>query len=1172
MNRLVDPHTRLQADARHRLMAIDPARSLIVDAPAGAGKTELLTQRLLALLAQVSEPEEVVALTFTQKAAAEMRHRVTSSLHDVVHPPSAPRPPHKQQTDALARAVLAHSQACGWDLLRQSHRLQITTLDALCARLARQMPLLSRLGQQPAIADDPQPLYAQAAAETLQLIEDSGEQAEAVARVLGAFDHDRKALQRQLEAMLARRDGWLDHQRAHIDLDAAQAALLDLVRRPLQVALQRLAPAQQRALMPAARWVAEHHALALADGSASANQAALAALRDWTEPLGDAPGDLPAWQGLTLLLLTQGGDWRKRLHDLPGMKKFSGPQEQARKPLADALSAHIEALREIPGLQSALLALRPLAVPVYQEAEREWLQDLLVVLQLCLAQLWLAMRQRGQIDFTQMAQNALLALGDDDAPSDLQLQLDYRIRHLLIDEFQDTSPTQVRLLERLTAGWQDGDGRTLFLVGDPMQSIYRFRKADVGLFLRVQAHGVGALRPPACSLSLNNRSHPAVVDWINASFAQIFADTPDAVRGAVCLNPSVARKPDVPHAGVWVHPQLARGADDEGQAPDDDWLAAQQVLQIIASVRARSTTDRIAILVRARSQLPTLLQVLREAGLRFRGVDIEPLAQRQVIEDLCTLTRALLHEADRAHALALLRAPWCGLTLADLHALVADAPSHTVWDLLQDQARLDRLSPDGRERAQQLRQVWGWARQQQGRLRPRQWIEACWQALGGALTLLAPADAQDAHTFFEVLERLDEQGQLAIERLDAELAALYAAPDPQAPETLQVMTIHKSKGLEFDVVILPGLHRTEQGPDTPLMLWDLLPDEHGHEHLVPALHPRLLRRDARLTDHDAKYDLLKRLEAERDAQESRRLLYVAATRAIRELHLLGRVKVKDEALGAPAERSLLGLLWPIVRSDFEAALQAPAPSAGPGANLGAVPASFSPPLLRLPLVLPAPLQALRPTPQISDPAPMPEPETLDDPRDEAERERWPSRLLADVGTLVHRWLEWLADDGPAAWPAPTLQAQLPRMQQWLRRQGHPPAQAERGAQEALAHLLSTLDSPEGQWVLQAHPEAVCEMPWTSAERPEDASPDTPPQWRNHVIDRSFVVEGVRWIIDYKTTRHDEMPEDSPAWQAYTRQLGRYQRLLAPEGRPVRLAVFFTRSGRLRPLPDTPESA
>ena len=109
-------------------------------------------------------------------------------------------------------------------------------------------------------------------------------------------------------------------------------------------------------------------------------------------------------------------------------------------------------------------------------------------------------------------------------------------------------------------------------------------------------------------------------------------------------------------------------------------------------------------------------------------------------------------------------------------------------------------------------------------------------------------------------------------------------------------------------------------------------------------------------------------------------------------------------------------------------------------------------------------------------------------------------------------------------------------------------------------------------VLQAHPEAVCEMPWTSAERPEDASPDTPPQWRNHVIDRSFVVEGVRWIIDYKTTRHDEMPEDSPAWQAYTRQLVRYQRLLAPEGRPVRLAVFFTRSGRLRPLPDTPEIA
>ena len=91
---------------------------------------------------------------------------------------------------------------------------------------------------------------------------------------------------------------------------------------------------------------------------------------------------------------------------------------------------------------------------------------------------------RGQVDFTEVAQARAARAGEDDAPTDLALALDYRIRHLLVDEFQDTSISQYELLARLTAGWQPGDGRTLFAVGDPMQSIYRFREAEVGVFLR----------------------------------------------------------------------------------------------------------------------------------------------------------------------------------------------------------------------------------------------------------------------------------------------------------------------------------------------------------------------------------------------------------------------------------------------------------------------------------------------------------------------------------------------------------------------------------------------------------------------------------------------------------------------------------------------------------------
>jgi ATP-dependent exoDNAse (exonuclease V) beta subunit len=114
-------------------------------------------------------------------------------------------------------------------------------------------------------------------------------------------------------------------------------------------------------------------------------------------------------------------------------------------------------------------------------------------------QLKLVFQARGQVDFTEVAQGALLALGGTEAPSDLALALDYRIRHLLVDEFQDTSITQYELIAKLTAGWEPGDGRTVFAVGDPMQSIYRFREAEVGLFLRARAAGIADLALEAIS-------------------------------------------------------------------------------------------------------------------------------------------------------------------------------------------------------------------------------------------------------------------------------------------------------------------------------------------------------------------------------------------------------------------------------------------------------------------------------------------------------------------------------------------------------------------------------------------------------------------------------------------------------------------------------------------------
>ena len=165
-------HTSLlEADAQNRLQALE-LNSFIVEAPAGAGKTELLTQRYLKLLQNVNAPEEIIAITFTNKAAAEMRLRILDSLIAAANQ-KKPNEVHKQITYELSLQALQHADTHNWQLIENPSRLRIFTIDSLCAHLARQMPLMSRFGAQPRIAEDASSLYAQAAAQTLALLEDA---------------------------------------------------------------------------------------------------------------------------------------------------------------------------------------------------------------------------------------------------------------------------------------------------------------------------------------------------------------------------------------------------------------------------------------------------------------------------------------------------------------------------------------------------------------------------------------------------------------------------------------------------------------------------------------------------------------------------------------------------------------------------------------------------------------------------------------------------------------------------------------------------------------------------------------------------------------------------------------------------------------------------------------
>ncbi|RCX23919.1 UvrD-helicase domain-containing protein [Thioalbus denitrificans] len=1114
---------RVRADIAARAAALDPERSFIVQAPAGSGKTGLLTQRFLALLVRVEEPEEVMAITFTRKAAGEMRGRILEAL--AAAGGSEPAAAHERRTWELARAVLAHAEERGWRLAATPDRLRIFTIDALNAALTRQMPVLSGFGAPPAIAEDAAELYREAARETLRELDSGAAWGGAVERLLLHLDNNWGRVESLLAEMLARRDQWLRHvadpDNPRVRRETLEAGLRRLLTDALETLHDAFPSASLQATLSVARAAAENLAAAGVESPVLAC-AGVAAVPEGLE----AARSL--WLGLAELLLTRSGEWRRRVSQAQGFPAPSGTRDAAEKARRQALKDDFERLVAELGahgdLATTLHAVRDLPPAAYDEFQWAVLESLFELLPVAVAQLRLVFQARGQVDFTAVAWGALEALGEPEAPTDLALALDYRIRHLLVDEFQDTSEAQFALLERLTAGWEPGDGRTLFLVGDPMQSIYRFREAEVGLFLRAWRSGIGMVALEPLRLSRNFRSQAGVVEWVNDAFARILPGRDDIASGAVAHAGAVATRPGLPEPAVEVHPFLGAAHAAE----------AARVVRLVQAARAEDPGGRIAVLVRGRTHLAAIAPALKAAGLRFRAIDIEPLGDRPVVQDLLALTRALLHPADRIAWLALLRAPWCGLDLAALQRLAGDAPERTLWTLINEPGRLDSLDPDARERLERVRAVLVATLAGRGRRPLRRWVEGCWLALGGPACVEDHTALADARVYLEMLEGLEEGGDLTdFERLAEQTGKLFARPDTQADESLQLMTIHKSKGLEFDTVILPGLGRSPRRESERLFMWLERPRGGGASDLLIAP----MKGSGR--DRDPIYAHLYALDRAKGLHEDGRLLYVAVTRARRRVHLLGHVKTVEagDALRAPPADSLLARLWPVVEGTFSAALEAPA-----AADDASVPL---PPPAQLRLVRdwsrpePPPAVGWRAT---APPTPV-EPEVVFE---------WAGETARHVGTVVHRLLQNMGLQG-GHWSAARLASLRPVCRAALARRGVARQALEQAADRVIAALHRCLEDPRGRWILDpGQREARCEYPLTGVLGGHLV----------HVImDRTFIdADGVRWIVDYKTSAHEGGGVEAfldREQERYRDQLERYARLMAlREDRPIRLGLYF----------------
>lgn len=1096
------------ADANDRARALDPKRSFIVQAPAGSGKTELLTQRYLRLLATVDAPEQILAITFTRKAAGEMRDRVLTAIAAANGP--QPAEPHRAQTWRLARAVRELDAANGWRLGDYPARLRIDTLDAFAAALTRRLPLTAGLGATPPVAEQPGDLYVEAARRTIAMLDESTAHADALAELLRHLDNDVQKLESLLVVMLAKRDQWL----RLLANGGERAALEEALTREVETQLAALA-----ATIPAAH---ADELVALARAAAD-NLVRAGSDRPHCACAGcdGAPGttaeDVKVWRGLAAIWQTQQGTWRKKLTKNEG---FPPDQSDLKQRATDLLMR----LADAPEFCARLADVTKLPPVAYNDAQWNVLQALLAALKLAAAQLQLVFTEQGRVDFIEIALRALAALGGNEAPSDLALALDYRLQHILVDEFQDTSWSQFALLERLTAGWSPGDGRTLFLVGDPMQSIYRFREAEVGLYLRARREGISGVALEPLRLSVNFRSTAPIVDWINGSFGALFPATEDIAAGAV------------PYAHAQPHAAEADGGVEVIARIDAD--EADEAARIAALVRQRRTAapdETIAILVRSKKHAAATMAALHADGIKAQAVDLENLSERPVVQDLAALARALAHPADRVAWLALLRAPWCGLTLADLGTL-AEGDERPVWALLNDVERCERLSADGRARVARLVAVLtpaveNWRRAPLARI-----VEQSWLALGGPACAADSADIDNADAFFALLETLDEAGELPeAAKLAERLAELCARPAPDADPRLQVMTIHKAKGLEFDSVILPALERTTQSDQRQLLLWLERPRSSGAPDFLLA--PIAAAEAA----GDPLYDAIKVLRARQDEFEQLRLLYVAATRARRRLYLFGRVAAKTDSdkceLRKPAASSLLAKLWPAVARHFEAALAKAASVAA------APPATLADPGLRR---LVSGWQT--PAPPKIDWHGESVPETASE---RAIEFSWAGETARQVGVLVHGLLDRIARDGAAAWSAERVRrlgGEIERRLRWL---AVPAEELDEAVNRVIDAAVRTLADERGRWLLAAHPGARSEYALSGVVDGRVV---------NGIIDRSFVIDGVRWIVDYKTGGHEG--SDRQAFldrerERYRAQLETYGRLIAArDSRPQHFGLYF----------------
>ena len=1093
----------MHPDSLARAEALDPTRSFCVSAPAGSGKTELLTQRVLALLPRVQRPEQVLAITFTRKAAAEMRERLVAKLEEAAAGISV-QVAHEQKTRDLALAVLEHANTQGWSL--DPEQFNLRTIDSLCNDLTRQMPILSAIGGEVEITDQHRPMFLQAVAELMALAGEDNLTGEALRALLLHFDNNWVRLRDLLVVLLERRGDWGGRLGMHHTPEESRAAMESVVSSLIKSVLTRarvsiIGDQNSNEDFEELKFLAQYSAQNL----------------NLPEPVLDvAPERLADWKRvIAWLIKADNSDWYKSWRVQQGFPATGKTEKMRVAELVERLKSRNNSVFNV------LLEIRFLPEMDASAKGWEFVLHLSHLLPILLAQLLLIFQRKGKVDFTHIALAAEDALGPDDEPTDLALRLDYHFEHILVDEFQDTSDQQMRLLKKLTRGWAEYNEsgaapRTLFIVGDGMQSIYGFRYANVALFLEARRSGVGDLPMVPLTLTRNFRSQQGVVDWVNRVFKAVLPEHDDPARGQVRHIWADATHPLLSGAAVETH--LFSSVDDGQVDRSDvgDVSEAEFIADRIETIRCEEPKASIAVLVRARRHVRSLIAELRARRVSFVGRDLESLRDTPAVMDLLSLCRWLANPADEVAVLSLLRAPFCGLRLTDLHMLLADRPK--PWPLRESlRKRLENtlympegrgnrasssgvweLSVDIRNRMQVVLDALDWAVEHRDRLSLPVWVEQVWLRLGGH-RVLNTSGLRDAERFFALLRRAEHEGfGLNVEWLNLHLEQLFAEYEGM-DHPVELMTVHKSKGLQFDYVFMPQLHKGVGSNERALLRWHL----HLSDGNIDESGLIITADDQCQKNTPTLYNYLNWLQRQKDAGELRRLLYVGVTRARKRVWLTAESKLDEDTpdgLKVKIDGSPMGVLLTAVKEEvifhpaiaLKAALDSKVTTAGEKIEL-----TVSPQLMRLKVPVLKDIEQVQSMTNCTS--------TVDNTRATPHQVgNFCDRVL---GIALHRAFELLSLR--ECLPIHADGALESSVELSLRANGLFGSELSDVKNTVLAMINATLADRRGRWILSAREDSYSELPLVMLVGGEV---------KRKIIDRTFMMEGIRWVVDYKISR------------------------------------------------------